>query len=66
MTRATTWASALLIALLLSTSYLLDGPSDIATEAAVAADVADAQANAAGHKGTQNVSTLIATSQVQP
>lgn len=42
MTHATTWASALLIALLLSTSYLLDGPSDIETDTAVAADVADA------------------------
>ena len=55
MTRAaTTWASAVCIALLLSTSYLLDGPSDIATEAAVSADVVDAQASA-----TQ-------TAQVQP
>jgi hypothetical protein len=47
MTRtATNWASALLIALLLSTSYLLDGPDDIATEATVALEVADAQAQA--------------------
>lgn len=40
--RATTWASALLIALLLSTSYLLDGPDDTTTAQAVADDLADA------------------------
>jgi hypothetical protein len=36
------WAIALVIALMLSTSYMLDGPDDIQTDAAVAADVADA------------------------
>lgn len=38
------WAIAALVALLLSTSYLLDGPDDIATAQAVADDLASAQA----------------------
>ena len=37
------WATALVIALLLSTSYLLDGPDDIATEQLVADEVAAVQ-----------------------
>ena len=56
MSRATTWASALLIALLLSTSYLLDGPDALATEAAVAEDVLDAQVTAA--KGLHTAEVL--------
>jgi hypothetical protein len=36
------WSTALAMALLLSVSYMLDGPDDIATETAVAADLADA------------------------
>lgn len=46
MSRATTWACALLIALMLSTSHLLDGPDDIASAQAVAADLTDAQRTA--------------------
>jgi hypothetical protein len=47
MTRhATNWLYAAALALLLSTSYLLDGPDDIQTERAIAADLADAQAQA--------------------
>lgn len=37
------WAAALVIALLLSTSYMLDGPDDIATEQLVADEVAAVQ-----------------------
>lgn len=40
--RAVNWLATLLIALLLSTSYLLDGPDDTATAQAVADDLADA------------------------
>ena len=47
MTRhALNWALALALAALLCTSYLLDGPDDIQTERAIAADLADAQAQA--------------------
>lgn len=38
-----TWAIAALIAVLLATAHLLDGPDDIATIQAVEADVHDAQ-----------------------
>jgi hypothetical protein len=43
------WAIALVIALMLSTSYLLDelGPNDMATEQAIALDVAQATSAAA-------------------
>lgn len=37
------WAIAALVALLLSTSHLLDGPDDIAAAQAVADDLTDAQ-----------------------
>lgn len=40
--RLLTWAIAAVIALLLGSSYLLDGPSDIDAAQAVAADVQDA------------------------
>ena len=38
-----TWAMAALVALLLSTSYLLDGPTDTEAAQAVADDLAEAQ-----------------------
>lgn len=41
-TRLLTWAIAAVIALLIASSYLLDGPSDIEAAQAVAADVQDA------------------------
>ena len=56
MSRATTWALALLLSAIMSTSYLLDGPDALATEAAVAADVADAQVTAA--KGLHTAQVL--------
>ena len=43
---ATRWLTALLIALLLSSSWLLDGPSDLEAAQAVADDKADAIARA--------------------
>lgn len=47
MTRhAFNWALAAALATLLATSHLLDGPDDIQTERAIAADLADAQAQA--------------------
>lgn len=42
MTRLTTWATAALLALLLSMSHLLDGPTDLQAAQDVAADVQDA------------------------
>ena len=44
--RLNAWACALLIALTLGASWMLDGPSDIDTAQAVAADVQDAQHSA--------------------
>ena len=44
--RALNWLLATVIALLLSTAYLLDGPSDIDAMQDVAADVTDAIAQA--------------------
>lgn len=44
--RALNWALATLIALAMSTAYLLDGPSDIEAMQEVAADVTDAIAQA--------------------
>ena len=44
--RITPWACALLIALALGASWMLDGPSDIDAAQAVAADVQDAQHSA--------------------
>ncbi len=41
-----TWVAAVLLALLLGSAPLWDGPSDIETAQAVAEDVADAQAQA--------------------
>lgn len=38
-----TWAIAALVALLLASSYLLDGPTDIETAQAVADDLAQAE-----------------------
>ena len=52
-----TWATAALLALLLSTSHLLDGPDDIATAQAVADDLAQAQATA---QATHNATTSVA------
>ena len=43
---ATRWLTALLIALLLGSSWLLDGPSDLEAAQAVADDKADAIAQA--------------------
>lgn len=40
------WLAALCVALLLSTSYLLDGPTDAQAAQAVADDLADAQQSA--------------------
>jgi hypothetical protein len=55
---------ALLIAMGMSTSYLLDGPDDIATAQAVADDLASAK-KAAAHIGTKtpikSATTLVAT-----
>lgn len=52
-----TWATAALVALLLSTSYLLDGPSDIETAQAVADDLADAQRTATTSVAAPAIST---------
>jgi hypothetical protein len=41
-TTPTTWLAAAIIALLLASAHLLDGPSDIEATQAVAADVHDA------------------------
>ena len=46
-----TWVAALLIALLLSSAHLWEGPSDIETAQAVADDVADAQKQAVAGLG---------------
>ena len=46
--RITPWACALLTAIALGASWMLDGPSDIDAAQAVAADVQDAQ-NTAQH-----------------
>lgn len=43
MTTLTNWLGALAIALVLSTSYLLDGPSDNEAAQDMAADLQDAQ-----------------------
>lgn len=40
--RTINWSLALLLAAILSTSYLLDGPSDIDTEQAIADDLREA------------------------
>jgi hypothetical protein len=45
--RAINWALALLIAAILGSSHLLDGPSDIETERLIADDIADAVQTAA-------------------
>lgn len=42
MTRLSIWATAALLALLLSASHLLDGPTDAQAAADMAADVQDA------------------------
>lgn len=46
MNRALIWPVAILTALLLSASYLLDGPSDLDMQRAIEADLVDAQAQA--------------------
>ena len=43
------WLAALIIAMLLASAHLLDGPSDIDAAQAVALDVQDAIQTAQGH-----------------
>ncbi len=51
MNKVVTWVAALLVALLLGSAHLWEGPSDIETAQAVAEDVADAQAQAVAGLG---------------
>jgi hypothetical protein len=51
--RAINWALALAITALIATMQWLDGPDDIQTDRAIAADLADAQAQALAADTTQ-------------
>lgn len=53
--RALNWLIAACIAMLMATSYLLDGPNDIATAQAVADDLRDAQ-----HTAKRNATKIVA------
>jgi hypothetical protein len=46
LTTTINWSLAACVALLMSTAYLLDGPSDIQTAQAVADDLSDAKQSA--------------------
>jgi hypothetical protein len=62
MTPAANWLAASAIALLLSTAYLLDGPSELDAARATAASVTDAQ-----HAAQQAAQAArVVTAQVQP
>lgn len=49
-TTATTWATALLLAIGMASAYMLDGPDDLDAMQDVAADVQAAQAQAAAQR----------------
>lgn len=62
----TTWLAAIAIALVLASAHMLDGPSDIEAAADVAADVQDAQAQAAQAATTGRVTSSLNHPEHQP